>query len=287
MPPKKKKRPLKERRRRARMLALFALAFTVLALLASAVIGLRRPEVTIASVEVFGTRIAREDLVHRQVTDLLHGSYLFLIPRANTFFYPHARIVKDIKSTFLPVKDVRVSRSGFTALSVRVEERAPAALWCRPASPSAPTAGPAAEPEELAAATSARCFLMDEDGFVFAPAQGDTAPAELPRFLGKLSADPLGETYLSGSLGTLRIFLDKLARAAKRTPGEVLVDEHDDVYVRFAEGGEVRFTRADQSDALLDNIASVFASSRFDAGDTLEYADFRFGSKIYVKFEGE
>lgn len=285
MPPKKKKRPLKERRRRARMLALFALAFAVLALLASAVIGLRRPEITIASVEVFGTAIAREDLVHRQVTDLLHGSYLFLIPRANTFFYPHARIVKDIKSTFLPVKDVRVSRSGFTALSVRVKEREAAALWCRPASNAQP-ADVATEAEEAAGAPT-RCFLMDEDGFVFAPAQGDTAPAELLRFLGKLSADPLGETYLSGSLGTLRIFLDKLARAAKRTPGEVLVDEHDDVYVRFAESGEVRFTRADQSDALLDNIASVFASSRFAEDDELDYADFRFGSKIYVKFVGE
>lgn len=272
MPSKKKKRPLKDRRRRARLLLAAALASVLLSLVVGALIGLRRPEIAIQSVEVSGTHYTRADLVKQGADDLLAGYYFFLIPRANAFFYPHDRIVKDIMGLFKPVQDVRVYRDGFTSLRVDITERTPIALWC----------GPGEAPPD--------CFLMDEGGFVFNVGEAASS-SPFVRYEGRLSGDlggsPLGNTYLPGEFAAFREFLGKLALATGRTIVRVSVDEYEDVFVFFKEGGEIRFTKAGMRASLLDNIASVFASDRFHSDDVFEYADFRFGSKIYVKFEGE
>jgi len=216
--------------------------------------------------------------VKRAAEDLLAGDYVFLIPRANTFFYPHSRIVRDIKSLFKPVRDVRVHRSGFTALRIDITERVPAALWCLPA-------------EAGLSESSKDCFLVDKSGFVFKIAEGIASSSPFVRYEGRLAGAPdgsvLGNTYLPDQFGAFRIFMDKLSLATSRTVNRVSVDEYDDVFVFFKESGEVRFTKEGMRESLLDNIASVFASDRFRSGDALEYADFRFGNKIYVKFEGE
>jgi hypothetical protein len=50
------------------------------------------------------------------------------------------------------------------------------------------------------------------------------------------------------------------------------------------QGGTLKFVRTADRPVLLDNIASIFSARGLSASETLDYADFRFGDKVYVKF---
>jgi len=263
--------------------------FVVLALVALAVIGLRRPEVNIASVSVTGTHHTRADVLEHTISGILSGSFFFLIPRTSAFFYPKREVLQSARRSFPAIKTVSIARAGFTTLQVSVSERLPVALWCAPEK-SAPDAREqatsTAEQQYSIASSRAPCYLMDTDGFVFAEADGDYS--EFMRYQGGgVAGSAIGETFLDGAYPALRVFVADVAGATAREPLAVLVDEHRDVFVSFKNGGELRFAIKNANSALLENIASVFASKRLQSDDVLDYADFRFGNKIYVKFEGE
>lgn len=268
MPPTKRKPSLKERRRRKRFVIFFLSAVVVVSFFVLAVIGLRMPDVNISSVVVHGAKYAREDLVQQFASSMLEGSYFFLIPRSSIFVYPKTAMARDALSLFPSVKEISITRNGFTALSISLTERTPAALWC------------------ASFASTSPCYVMDDGGFVFAKADSEQS-ADLLAYLGNLSGDPLAATFLHGDYEPLDTFVGDIGHATERDLFAVSIDENDDVTVFFKSGGELRFARKDMSDVLLESIASVFASDRFHSDDTLEYADFRFGNKIYVKFEGE
>lgn len=259
---------LKDKRRRMRII-LFSLGVILfVGATVGIVMGLRMSEVNIASVSVAGTYYTDEKVVLNMIDGMLGGSYFFVIPRTNTFLYPKSAIERDIYSLFPTVREVRFSRIGFTGLSVTLVEREPHALWCSSVESDSP------------------CYLMDEQGFVFAKTNSNEQNFVL--YSGNVHGEPLSQTYLEGTYPKLASFVQNLITATNRKPLSVTVDEHNDVVVAFEDGGEVRFTADRADEALLDNIASVFASRRFQSDDEiLEYADFRFGNKIYVKFKDE
>lgn len=261
-----KKLTLKERRRRARLFFLYALITLGIALLVGAYFGLRHSAITIHTIDVSPTLYIRSELIRTAVEESLTGAYFFLVPRANAFFVPEESLERMIADVFHAVEAVEVTRTGFTSLSVQVTERVPDALWCD------------------SFTKESRCFFLDDDGFIFSP-RGDEEALRV--FSGGLSGDPMGRTYLEGAYPRLRDFLVILSISTKRTPKYINVDEYGDVRVGLVEGGDILFTLNGTSDELADTIASVFASRRFETGETLEYADFRFGSKVYVKFVGE
>jgi len=265
--PAKRKLTLKERRRRARIIGLVFFLILAGTLLVGLVMGLRRPEVTIATVTVLGTNYVRSDLVERVVHDALGGYYLFVIPRSNTFLFPKDEIIRELKEVFHPVDRVVIERNELTGISVFVTEYVPDALWC------------------TGFEEGSSCYFMNESGFVFTPTQEKANG--LLRFSSGRDSVTVGERYLDGEYERLRAFVENLTVATSRTPERISINEHNDVSVSFVEGGEVRFTLENTDDTLLDNIASVFASRRFQSDELFEYADFRFGNKIYVKFQGE
>lgn len=264
----KKKLSLKERRQRRRVFLISSLAVVGLTLVVGALFGIQHSSVRIAEVAIVGVERAPHDLIQKSVSDTLVGSYFFIIPKNSIFFFPKSSIEKTLRNSFHVVNEVSVVRSRLNAIAVKVKERTPIALWCGSESVEAEN-----------------CFLMDSSGYVFMKAQNP--PTDLIHFVGGGVSKPLGDIFLEGEFETLRAYVGNLKVATDRTPHIVSVDAYGDVRVIFAEGGELRFTSRNASSALLDNIASVFASRRFETEEVLEYADFRFGNKIYVKFVGE
>lgn len=260
----KRKLSLKERRKRARIFTLVVGVVAVVSTLVFGILGLRSPEINITQVEVSGGVYTREDLVHRVVSEMLDGSYFFLVPHSNTFLYPKSHIQKELSELFVSLESVSIRRNGLTALEVALHDRTPSALWCTSFEEGAP------------------CYFLDENGLVFTRAAD--VPSGLLVFSGELSDQPLGEHYLAGAYANIVSLLSNIQTATRRTPEKVSIDAHDDISVFFKEGGEVRFTQKNADNFLLDNIASVFASRRFKTDEQLDYADFRFGSKVYVKF---
>lgn len=250
------------RRRRGRTLA-FALLLMLAGVAAfGAVYGLHRSEVTISSVTVTGGAYADTAEIKRLVSELIAGSYARLVPRASSFFYPRAMIADSIKVSFPSVDAVSVKLTGLTALAVAVTERAPKARWC-----------PLAEVEG--------CYLMDASGNVFALADSVAGIA----YRGRIDGDPLGQTFLDGEFPALEGFVARVPRATGRTVASVSVDADDDVEVVLDGGGVVRFARASDLERVIGNVAVTFGSKQFASGAPFEYADFRFGDKVYVKWK--
>lgn len=267
MPRAHAKRRLEERRRRARII-LFVLGGSVLiALVVGVVVLLNRHELLLTTVRVSGAVYTREDLVHQTVSDMLSGRYGGLVPRSNALLYPRESIERALVDVFPAIREADIRRAGLTELNVTVLERAPDARWCD------------------GVASTSRCFFLDNEGLVFA--KDDGSAASRIQFLGLLGEHPLGEVYAPGFYASLRALVTNLELATRREVLSVRLDEVNDVFVTLSGGGELRFTTKALGPELADAVASVFASRRFEEGDVLEYADFRFGNKIYVKFEGE
>ena len=272
---------LKDRRRRLVWVKV-AVGVSVTAIAVAAIFYVSHlPRMTVAQVDVSGTGLVSADDVRALVAKHLAGSYAFIVPRANALAAPLGVIRNDIQKTFPPVASASVFRKNLTTLGVVVTERKAGALWCAGA-PSGELATYSSTSTPAGKAPGA-CYLMDQGGFVFASG----ATTTLVRFYGDISApEPVGGTYLEGGFVSLEKELAGIASSIQKTPREVLVDNGgEDVSVAFAEGGVVRFVRTTDSQLMVENIASVFASQSFKENTAFEYADFRFGDKVYVKFK--
>lgn len=226
--------------------------------------GVRRHEVTITSVDVSGTHFTDAGEVESLTQEKLEGSYVWLVPKRNALFYPKGDIEDALRETFLPINILSIDRDGFKGLLISIEERQPIATWC-------------------GVSTTSPCYLVDKTGLLFE--ETDEAPSGTLVY--KSESLELGSVLLNGDFFELHGFVTTIQTATERAAYEIVIDEHDDVFVLFREGGELRFVRTDEKKTLLDNITSTFSSKRFHSDEALEYVDFRFGNKVYVKFVDE
>lgn len=266
--PQRKKRTTRATRRKRFTFVLYGLiALVGIGLLVGFWFAVRFEEVTITDVFVTGTHFTDAAQVEVVGQGQLSGLYAWLVPRKNALVYPRHSIEEEVKKVFVSVKEASVHRNDFTAITISITEHEPVGIWCEGGASFSP------------------CYFLSESGLLFAEAS--PVPDEEMIQLYKSAALGLGDVFLEGRFTTLHELLPYIVESTERTISEVIVDEHDDVTARFAEGGELWFTHPYEPRALLENISSTFSSNRFDTEERLEYADFRFGNKVYVKFFGE
>lgn len=255
---------LKDRRRRLVWVKVAAGTAVVAILLCAAFYVSRLPNVTITNVEVAGINTEHAESVKAIAEEKLKGSYGYIIPKTNAFFVPRSEITASILSAFPVAGDVDVSQKDPNTIVVSITERKPAGLWCASLESGEP------------------CYYIDENGFVYADAESGEG---FIRYFGAISGDAIGQTF--PDFASLREFVDRLQGTIERTPESAELLPNDDITIRLKEGGELKFVFTEELDPLLQNIASVFASQSFTSGREFEYADFRYGNKVYVKFKGE
>jgi cell division septal protein FtsQ len=264
MPKRKSVLVKKKEQKRVRL----AILVGVLALVALVGVyaGARAPAITIRDIHVDGTHHTNASALEDVVRAELSGTRFFLFPKKNTFFYPKQNIETELQERFAPLSSVSLTRDGFTALQVRVSERDPVAKWC------------------AVNATTTPCYMLDAGGTLFITE--DAYPGrDFVVFYGE--GLTLGALFLDGEFPELYAFLMALQPIIQKTPYEVVIDTHQDVYVRFSEGGELRFEQGAETALLLDDVVSIFSADRLQRNEPFEYVDFRFGNKVYVKFVGE
>jgi cell division septal protein FtsQ len=255
----RKRKSLADKRRQVRLFVLGLAGVLIVLVIGLGVYALRLPAVTIASVTVSDGNYVDTAAVQATAANLIKGSYAFIVPHAFAFTYPRGAIIATIKKSFPSVKDVTVARNGLTALAITVTERTPSARWC----------------------SDTQCYFMDDAGMIFTSAASVTGVA----YSGLVTGDPTGQTYLGGGFPALATFIGMLPRATGRTPVSAAVDASNDVTVTFQEGGTIRFNRMSDLTSVLANVTATFASAQFKSGKAFDYADFRFGSKVYVKWK--
>ncbi len=239
---------------------------------------LHQPFARISHVQVFGA----EEFLSDIALDAMRGSYLGIIPRDSTLFYPADEIRSDILSRDSNIAAVSLFRSGLTSLTIRVDMRVPIAKWCGLA--------PTPNVEEY-------CYVFDASGLIYAAA--DLAPDTLNPFalyapLVGATEEPLGHSPATGE--ALQATIDQseklpatfdFARQINSLGSSVtkIVIQNGEVSDILSSGTRVTYVLGNEQNAFT---ALSSARDSFKLGDgSIEYIDLRFDGKVYLKRKGD
>ena len=229
--------------------------------------GTRLDAVTLTKIEVSGGETIRHDLVETLAQAELEGTYLGLIPKTFSFFYPKTNIEEAV-SQLERVYDVVVSRTNHQTLRVEFSEYSPYALWC-------------------GEATDAQCVFIDDTGYAFGRAP-DLRGGALLRFVSPGRSPSTDELFVDQAsfdhLQDLVLQLDNFGWF----PNQIIYDQVGDISVFLPGGSELKVPSEEAPALIMDNLQTVLATEEFNelTPGNFAYIDLRFGNKVYVNVDG-
>lgn len=248
----------------------------------------RLPQFQIQTIAVTGNVLVSTEEITATANAALSGYHAYVIPKSNRYVFSAQAVREALASTSPRIKNVNIEVSQST-LSLTVEERTAHALWCQGSPPHGDT-----------------CFLLDEDGFVFAPAPMMEGGSFIRWFGGTTtlsfsSTTPergMGEPFVGWQfLGSANGFsgaeflLNELATLQLKIAA-VAVSADNDWVVYLVPSGHILLGRSADLSAALSSVKAILADpglgllSRIKEG-VLLYLDVRFGSKIVYKIKEE
>ncbi|MHB1163135.1 MAG: cell division protein FtsQ/DivIB [Minisyncoccota bacterium] len=266
--------------------------FGVLALLSlgALVYGLWQGPVRVSHVVVYG---ADQSLAAVAVA-AMQGSYLGSIPRNSTFFVPESQIRSLILAAHPSIAAVSIFRNGFTGLSIKVDDRVPAARWCGGLDvPSVATSSPSP-----IVSPNTDCYLFDTSGFIYATTSSASLATSSSPFVSTVNdvsplnsfivyeplaneQDPIGST-LPNAVALPAAFGFARQLTSFGSPVVKIVfrkdDEVDDI---LSSGTRITYVLGSE-----ENVFTALASARtnFNLADgSTDYVDLRFPGKVYLK----
>lgn len=237
----------------------------------------RLPALTVSSITVSGTQAVSASDVVTTAQAAMQGTWLFLVPKHNAFFYPAPTMRKNILAAYPRIALADIEARGLTGLAIAVTERQPHALWCLPAATSAAQAG-----------QNSDCYLVDENGFIFDSASGFSGNAYLSYETHIASSSPIGQQALpADEFKKTDAFLTTLKNQLNLEPQKLVAVSDTEADVYLESGARIMYDRTQDLSVVFNNIKTAFSSGELspDKLPTLEYADFRFGNKVYYKFK--
>ncbi len=266
--PSARKSPLRAKRRRTRAL----IVLSVLTFGAAATWGVGYvtylPQFAVNHVEISGADDIREDVLRAYIeAELFDGSNSFF-SRENIFLYPRRSLEEGIQKYFPRIHSVSISRESFLAqaIQVTIEERGPRARWCQ----------------------GEWCYLMDDNGFIFAPEATSSPSTTLYTFKGTLPSEgaPVGQKFLPDHLTGTFALLESLTREGFAPTG-VLVESGEDFSVVLGQGYVLKVSFDENPEKIVHNLELVLSSDALHGREwELEYVDLRFGNRVYYKLKG-
>ena len=240
----------------------------------------RYPKLQLGTIVVSGNQIVSTDDITHAVEQMLHGNYAYVIPHANAFFYPKAKIVANLENSFPRLKNISVYRINHTTLAVTVTERRGYALWCGA--------------NTTAIDMTAPCYFTDDTGKIISTAPYYSGNV-YPRFFGGNSTDidPLGKVFIDESqFQNLLSFLSRITGFGFRVKAINLLSPNE--YNFILDIGKqktaiIRFLPTSDYKTLADNLAVALQKKEFADKikknlSNLQYFDLRFTNKVYYKF---
>jgi cell division septal protein FtsQ len=244
-----------------------AVSLGAIALLAAIVVGLSYlPFLQIRGVEVSGTKTLATSTIAGYIESQIAGAYLLVIPKRNIFIYPKRAIADGLLKRFPELRAADVHAKNFHTIAADVVEREPKALWCQGGS----------------------CYLMDQDGVVYAYAPAD-AQSSFVRYSGHTEGALLPRQYLTPEkFESLFALADAVSQKVPDSPVEtVAVDSNNDAEATLSNGFVLKFALGDAGGDVFERFVLALASGPFaeHALGDFEYLDLRFGDKLYYKLK--
>jgi cell division septal protein FtsQ len=265
-------------RRRVLLLKGVIVLFSLSAIVGSLAFISRDQSLKISYIDINGNSVVTNNDLLSLVNNKLSGKYLYLFPKSNIILYPRKDIEASVLHSFNRIDDADIRFENLKSISLSVHEREPYALWCE-------------EKIDADKDVAGRCYFLDKSGYIFTLAPDFTGNVYF-RFYGLIDSSesgegPVGKSFLEeGEFQRINRFLSLLQSIDINTIILVLNNEND-FELHLEKGGMILFRRDQDLSHIFDNIQSVFESEEFRLKnlDELDYADFRFGNKVYFKFE--
>ncbi|MCD5381631.1 MAG: hypothetical protein LR008_03595 [Candidatus Pacebacteria bacterium] len=228
--------------------------------------GTRVQALTIDSIQVRGGETISHEAIKILALNELVGTYLGLVPRQFTWFYPEDDIKQSVEKID-KIHNVTVNRIKATGILVTFEEYVPDALWC-------------------ASVESRDCLFLDKNGYAFAFAPNLNGGSFL-RFT-QVGATP----ELNNSIATTEEFLklkslDSLLSERGWFVSQLELDKEGDAFVVLTDGGELKISLTQHPEKTVENLFVVLTSEEFShiQPGNFQYIDLRFGNKVFVNEE--
>lgn len=254
----------KKKKKRRKILIVFVF-IGILLLFSLCVYASRYEKFQINEVAVLGENIIdREELV-LTTEQMLKGKYLWIFPKSNVFIYPRLAIKETLLEKFPRLKSVALHLNGLNRLSVTIEERAPFALYC---------------------ADDLICYLLDEDGFIFAQTLSFSRNLYFIYRTEDIIENPLGNRFLTSTeFKSLSIFIKNLATL---NIYPVSLKVASDTYTLYlSNGGKILWRKESDLALIRSNLEAFFSSNAIrgekDFLDGIEYLDLTIENKIFYK----
>ena len=282
-PRKRVREPLRARRRRKRLLIMASVVAALLLAGGCISYASHMARFTIQSFDVTGTTHVSPQDIQSFASGMIHHTAFHFFPPNNIFLYHPKQIELGIVSHFPRIKSADVSRESLlsTTVHIAVQEREPFAKWCEG---SIDTAASSSAPAQ-------NCYLIDETGFIFAPA-GAENPSSSYLFSGGVAsttpgADPTGSTFAPSHLPGILALLHYL-QEDDLVPQSATVQDDEDFYVYLQNSFYIKASFGASAEDLVKNLTLILDSDSLKGKqDQIEYIDLRFGSKVYFKLKGQ
>jgi cell division septal protein FtsQ len=267
------------RRKRRRLILQILLVIILLALVATGVwYGSRIHALQIQNTMVSGNVSVDTAEIQTIVNNNISGTYWKFFPRSNVLWYPRKAIAADIAAEYPVFDTVNVHISDFHNLVVTVHERAPAALWCK--SQTDPTA------LVSTLIPSDDCYLMDQTGYVYAPAPDFSGQVYL-RYYGLITADdPIRQTFtVYPSLPDLADFVSEISQQNNFTVTGIFARGNGEYELHLQNNGIIIFSNSQDLATTFTNLETLLDQSGLSTStsSTFQYIDLRFGNKVYYR----
>jgi hypothetical protein len=251
-------------KKRRKSIAIGALYFICVgAILLVAILLLRLPYIQIASVE------PKE--FEETVLSVMNGSYAYIIPKSNSFFYPKDEIVAAVASAHKEADNIRVSRKNFSTIEIIVAERAPAAIVCEGFR----------EEDEID-----ECFFADTEGYVYGTSPG-FSDGVYPRYyvsLGSATVSP-GTYFLDSAVfKDLQRSIASVKDSGVVTLGTLISgDGSYELYIKNPDQSTavVYFDSRTPFEDTMSNLVTFLENKK----ESFNYINLRFGNNVFYSLK--
>ena len=231
-------------------------------ILSGAVYALYLPKFRIKNIDVQKLKTLSKDELKGVSEEILAEKIAGFLPADNILLAPTEKIKTELKSRFLRIKEIGVSRRWPDILEMDVLERSTWGVYCQ----------------------KDECYLIDNEGFLFA-----SAPEFEGNLLLKLNDERssagqfiLGDVFLNKENFSLMFeFQNELEKAGKRAFKIIFKDNQQEFYL---EDWRIILDFEIKKETAIKNLFLALAEIG-GLGKKLDYIDLRFGDKIFYKFK--
>lgn len=228
-----------------------------------------RPSLRISKVELTGGVLVTEKEVQSKTLEYLSGSYFWLYPKNNAFFYPRKALKQYLSDSFKRIDTIDLNLKNFKVLTVKITERKPVAVWCEKKD----------ETED--------CYFIDQNSTIFAEAPIFSGDAYF-KYYGPVQGDSLiGSEYIASTtvFGEINKFVESIKKLALH-PQYVVAKGKDEFSLIIAGGGEILFDTKRPLTTASENLEVLISTPPLSKGlNNLDYIDLRYGNKLFYKLK--